>query len=145
MSYCCIPLGLFLGLSACQAQTGPVADNPQASQASQASQIDVPHPLLGCWESDDGLEREVWTTDPSGWMIGYAASRNADGGVTFFEHMRVEQGSAEEVLVVTGAGNDGPVRFVRALTNDTNIRGAVRRADFRYHRRFCAAFSESGL
>lgn len=80
-----------------------------------AAETDAPetfHPFIGCWENENGLEREGWTIDPSGWLIGYAASRDAEGNVTFFEHMRVERSGDAEVLVVTGQDNS-QTRFTR--------------------------------
>jgi len=75
------------------------------------------HPFVGCWENETGLEREGWTIDPSGWLIGYAASRDANGNVTFFEHMRVERNKDREILVVTGQDNS-ETRFTRLLVED---------------------------
>jgi len=89
---------------------------------SQASISESPadlHPFVGCWENDTGLEREGWTIDPSGWLIGYAASRDIEGNVTFFEHMRLERGDDSEVLVVTGQGNS-ETRFTRRKTEDSS-------------------------
>ena len=78
------------------------------------------HPFVGCWETENGLEREGWTIDPSGWLIGYAASRDADGNVTFFEHMRVERSGDNEVLVVTGQNNN-ETRFTRHIGDDLSL------------------------
>jgi len=75
------------------------------------------HPFVGCWENENGLEREAWTEDPSGWLVGYAASRDADGNVTFFEHMRIEVAGEGEVLVVTGQDNS-ETRFARNMGDD---------------------------
>lgn len=75
------------------------------------------HPFIGCWENDTGLEREGWTMDPSGWLVGYAASRDADGNVTFFEHMRIERSKGPEMLVVTGQDNS-ETRFMRRVGDD---------------------------
>lgn len=83
--------------------------------ASDAVAPESLHPFVGCWENENGLERESWTIDPSGWLIGYAASRDAEGNVTYFEHMRIERGDAE-VLVVTGQENS-KTRFVRRKTD----------------------------
>lgn len=71
------------------------------------------HPFVGCWETENGLEREGWTVDPSGWLIGYAASRNEAGEVTFFEHMRIESDGA---LTVTG--QDGTQTRFKATETD---------------------------
>jgi len=70
------------------------------------------HPFIGCWENETGLDREGWTIDPSGWLIGYAASRDGAGNITFFEHMRIERSDKQDVLVVTGQDNS-EARFTR--------------------------------
>ncbi len=78
------------------------------------------HPFIGCWETENGLEREMWTADPSGWLIGYALSRDESGKVTFFEHMRIERGEGTEVLVVNG--RDGAMtRFTRRMTDNPEV------------------------
>lgn len=84
--------------------------------ATETSAPEAVHPFVGCWENENGLEREGWTIDPSGWLIGYAASRDAEGNVTFFEHMRIERGDAD-VLVVTGQDNS-ETRFTRRKTDN---------------------------
>jgi len=84
------------------------------SQGSNLDSADISHPFVGCWENENGLEREGWTIDPSGWLIGYAASRDDAGNVTFFEHMRIERSKDPETLVVTG--QDGSeTRFARRI------------------------------
>jgi len=52
--------------------------------------------------------------DPSAWFIGYTTSRDVEGKVTFFEHMRIERGGGTEVLIVTGRDNS-QTRFTRSL------------------------------
>ena len=97
---------LILGLSfaACQQAIETVSPEPL-------------HPFVGCWETENGLEREGWTIDPSGWLVGYAASRDEKGNVTFFEHMRIERGGEAEKLVVTGQDNS-EARFTRQMTDN---------------------------
>ena len=87
-------------------------------QATNNGETEALHPFVGCWETDNGLEREGWTIDPSGWLVGYAASRDAEGNVTFFEHMRIESGKPE-VLVVTGQ-NNSETRFTSRATDNAN-------------------------
>jgi len=100
---CFITFVLGLNFAACQ-------------PAAETSAPESPHPFVGCWENENSLEREGWTIDPSGWLIGYAASRDAEGNVTFFEHMRIERGVDTEVLVVTGQDNS-ETRFTRRKTD----------------------------
>ncbi len=95
-----------LSLAACQ----------QATKIMPKADV---HPFVGCWETENGLERESWTIDPSGWLVGYAASRDTAGNVTFFEHMRIERGGESEVLVVTGQNNT-ETRFKGRGTSNPN-------------------------
>ena len=88
-----------------------------ACQTSADKQTPVEHPFIGCWESDDRLSREGWTIDPSGWLVGYAISRSADGNVEFYESMRIERGDGSDVLVVTGA-DGSTTRFPRDKNSD---------------------------
>lgn len=86
------------------------ATSPPSAAPSQAS-----HPFVGCWDSADGLSREGWTIDPSGWLVGYSANRNAAGEVTFYEAMRVERKpDTADILVVTGM-TGGTTRFTRDM------------------------------
>jgi len=81
-------------------------------------------PFVGCWESEDGLSREGWTVDPSGWLVGYVLDRDAAGTVKFFEHMRIEVGQETdkaETFVVNHWKADAPVHFTRETTEDSNV------------------------
>lgn len=94
-----------------------VESSPRDGDGDGDADAEALHPFVGCWENETGLEREGWTIDPSGWLIGYAANRTEEGDVTFFEHMRVERSGEVETLVVSG--QDGStVRFDRKLTDD---------------------------
>ncbi len=91
--------------------------------AVSAETPDLSHPFIGCWESEDTLSREGWTIDPSGWLIGYAANRDEDNTVTFFESMRIERAKdVPDVLVVTGGQDDSTVRFIREETAEGTYR-----------------------
>lgn len=96
-------LAAMLLLPACQALPGEPGERP--------------HPFVGCWESDNGLSREGWTIDPSGWLVGYAISRDDAGRVSFYESMRIERGSGADVFVATGA-DGSTTRFPREETGD---------------------------
>ncbi len=101
-----IGFAMALGVSAC----APVVDDQSESV----------HPFVGCWDSEDGLSREGWTIDPSGWLIGYSANRDEQGKVTFFEHMRIERGDGPDRLVVSGL-QGAPVAFTRVETENEKI------------------------
>lgn len=89
---------------------GACATAPVSQESAQSV-----HPFVGCWDSVDGLSREGWTIDPSGWLVGYSANRNEAGEVTFYEAMRVERKpDTPDVLVVTGMAG-GMTRFTRDM------------------------------
>ncbi len=75
------------------------------------------HPFEGCWQTDNGLEREVWVSDPSGWLFGYSLSRGDTGRITFFEQMRIEVAETGLSLVVIGP-KGAIVRFDREPTDN---------------------------
>ena len=79
----------------------------------------APHPFVGCWDSENGLSREGWTIDPSGWLIGYAINRSEDGSVQFYESMRVERGDGPDVFVASGS-DGSTTRFPREETSDVD-------------------------
>lgn len=89
------------------------------SDESSSAQAEV-HPFTGCWQSEDGLSREVWVADPSGWLFGYALNRKDDGSIGFFEQMRFEQNDDESAFVVS-AGGDDTVRFEREAAQDSMV------------------------
>ena len=65
------------------------------------------------------MSREVWTQDPSGWLFGYSANREADGRVSFFEQMRIEP--REDGLTFVVIGQDGDIaEFDRVDTGAAN-------------------------
>jgi hypothetical protein len=98
----------------CFAVLGAGCSNVKSPKIKQTMHADTP--FVGCWESEDGLAREVWSRDPSGWLFGYALNRSETGDVLFFEQMRIEKSGTSETLIVTAA--QGPsVRFVREMTD----------------------------
>lgn len=87
---------------------------PSESEQTIKPATETLHPLaamIGCWESEDGLSREVWSKDPSGWMFGYALDRDGDNRVKFFEQMRIEIIEGQSQLIVSARSND-PVTFI---------------------------------
>ena len=100
-------LGL-LALAGCTS-TGPVEPGPSA------------HPLAwitGCWISESGTSKEVWSIPEAGYVFGYAVTLG-DGGVSFFEQMRIKPGPLY-MLNVYPAGV-GPSKFVESLQGDQSV------------------------
>jgi len=47
--------------------------------------------LSGCWESQEGSYREIWSQSEHGHFFGYAVTLK-DGSVSFFEQMHIAPG-----------------------------------------------------
>ena len=47
--------------------------------------------LTGCWQSEDGDTREIWSTSEGGYLFGYSVVYH-DGQAVFFEQMRIDPG-----------------------------------------------------
>lgn len=66
--------------------------------------------LEGCWRSEDGLSREVWSGDEGDVRFGYSATLAPDGGLQGFEQLRLETIEGEEAYLAY-PGGVGPTRF----------------------------------
>ena len=91
----------------------------QLQAASPAAPPD--HPLewiTGCWISESGAAKEVWSDAEAGYLFGYAVTLK-EGGVSFFEQMRIQPGPLY-VLNVYPKGI-GPSKFVESLQGDQSI------------------------
>lgn len=64
--------------------------------------------LSGCWQSESGDAREVWSGSEDGYYFGYAVTLQ-EGQVVFFEQMRIDPG-AQPVFNAYPAGQ-GPSAF----------------------------------
>ena len=79
------------------------------------------HPLgwlTGCWQSESGMSREVWSSPETGYLFGYALTLD-QGGISFFEQMRIQPGP----LYVFNAypAGDGPFKFVESEQGDQSV------------------------
>ena len=61
--------------------------------------------LMGCWESEDGASREVWTRGADGLMFGFNVVHRK-GEVAFFEQLRLERRDAGWVYVAAPRGGE---------------------------------------
>ncbi|MEO0607956.1 MAG: DUF6265 family protein [Pseudomonadota bacterium] len=73
-----------LALNACTSLSSADAPGPDTRPPSNA--LDW---LTGCWQSESGDAREVWSEAEDGYYFGYAVSLR-DGKVVFFEQMRID-------------------------------------------------------
>ncbi|MGD2133465.1 MAG: DUF6265 family protein [Maricaulaceae bacterium] len=67
--------------------------------------------LTGCWVTDDGATREIWSEPYGDLLFGYAVTEQ-DGAVVFFEDLRIEPTETGADYVASPGGGD-PVRFER--------------------------------
>ena len=69
--------------------------------------------LAGCWQSQSGDYREVWSR-PEGWhLFGYAVSLDSEGKAQFFEQMRIDVFPDDSLKVIFNAypKGVGPSQF----------------------------------
>ncbi len=59
--------------------------------------------MVGCWQSLDGANREVWSTPTAGIMFGNATTVN-NGQLAFFEQSRIMLNSTPATYVVSPNG-----------------------------------------
>jgi len=83
--------------------------------------------LTGCWQSDDGVTREVWSTSEDGYYFGYSVVTK-ESRVIFFEHMRINSGPLP-VFNAYPAG-EGPYPFAATAFSETSITFANPDHDF---------------
>ena len=63
----------------------------------------------GCWQSDSGSTREIWTRSHDGLVFGHSVTLR-DGELVFFEDLRIEAFGEPGAYVASPAGRT-PVRF----------------------------------
>tara|TARA_R110000782_G_scaffold130410_1_gene222092 strand:- start:2328 stop:2774 length:447 start_codon:yes stop_codon:yes gene_type:complete len=83
--------------------------------------------LTGCWESEDGSYREVWSSPEHGYLFGYAVSLE-DNAVTFFEQTRIAPGPSA-VFNAYPAG-EGPSPFTERARTRASIEFANAEHDY---------------
>ena len=64
--------------------------------------------LTGCWQSADGVTREVWSASEDGYYFGYSVVTKNDH-VIFFEQMRIDP--APQPVFHAYPSGDGPFPF----------------------------------
>ena len=69
----------------------------------------IPAWLMGCWDTDNGT-REVWIQLHQDVAFGANVAVQQDGGLAFFEQLRIERTIDGLVLAAYPAGK-GPTRF----------------------------------
>ena len=71
--------------------------------------------MSGCWQSESGDYREVWSAAEGSYLFGYAVSFDANGASVFFEQMRIDlfpEDTSNQVFNAYPKGT-GPSAFVQ--------------------------------
>jgi hypothetical protein len=68
--------------------------------------------MLGCWQSADGVNKEVWSYPEGGIMFGYATTTR-DGGLATWEQSRIDQRASRASYTASPEGQR-PITFVEA-------------------------------
>ena len=68
--------------------------------------------MVGCWQSADGVNKEVWSYPEGGIMFGYATTTR-DGQMATWEQSRIDQRPAQATYTASPEGQR-PVTFVEA-------------------------------
>ncbi len=78
--------------------------------------------LSGCWGSEDGSAREVWSADEGGVLFGYGVQHDADGQVSSFEQLRIEADESGALAYIASPNGAAPTRFVSVLLTPNRAR-----------------------
>ena len=68
--------------------------------------------MVGCWQSADGVNKEVWSYPEGGIMFGYATTTR-DGAVTTWEQSRIDIRPSRSTSTASPEGQR-PITFVEA-------------------------------
>lgn len=105
-------LAILIGAGAC-AQL----DHGEAATPAVGEPFDW---LMGCWETEAGQTREVWTREGAELLFGHNAVRR-DGDIVFFEQLRLERRDGAWVYSAYPKGV-GPTEFVLAAQDLASAR-----------------------
>lgn len=83
--------------------------------------------LTGCWQSEDGVTREIWSGSEDGYYFGYNVVLK-DGHAVFFEQMRIDPAPLP-VFNAYPTGN-GPFPFAATTLSETSVTFANPDHDF---------------
>jgi Domain of unknown function (DUF6265) len=68
--------------------------------------------MIGCWQSADGANKEVWSYPEGGIMFGYATTKK-DGAMTTWEQSRIDSRPSRATYTASPEGQR-PITFVEA-------------------------------
>lgn len=103
--------------------------------------------MLGCWQSADGVNKEVWSYPEGGIMFGYATTTR-DGAVTTWEQSRIDLRTARATYTASPEGQR-PVTFTEKMPAPDAVVPAVdvtfENGDHDYPQRIAYRRTEAGL
>lgn len=103
--------------------------------------------MLGCWQSADGVNKEVWSYPEGGIMFGYATTTR-DGVMTTWEQSRIDLRTARSTYTASPEGQR-PVVFTEAMPAADSPVPAVavtfENGDHDYPQRIAYRRTEQGL
>jgi len=77
--------------------------------------------MIGCWQSPDGVNKEVWSYPEGGIMFGYATTTR-DGALATWEQSRIDQRASRAVYTASPEGQR-PVQFLEKVTDPLALAG----------------------
>ena len=103
--------------------------------------------MLGCWQSADGVNKEVWSYPEGGIMFGYATTTR-DGAVTTWEQSRIDLRTSRSTYTASPEGQR-PVTFTEKAPDPTAALPATsvtfENGDHDYPQRIAYRQTEQGL
>jgi hypothetical protein len=103
--------------------------------------------MLGCWQSADGVNKEVWSYPEGGIMFGYATTTR-DGAVTTWEQSRIDLRTSRATYTASPEGQR-PITFTETLPGPTATLPvttvAFENGDHDYPQRIAYRRTEQGL
>ena len=74
--------------------------------------------LTGCWQSQDGSTREIWSASEDGYYFGYSVVFS-EGQAVFFEQMRIDP--AEPPVFNAYPRGEGPSAFPAIAQTESSV------------------------
>lgn len=103
--------------------------------------------MLGCWQSADGVNKEVWSYPEGGIMFGYATTTR-EGAVTTWEQSRIDLRTSRSTYTASPEGQR-PVTFTEKAPDPTVALPATsvtfENGDHDYPQRIAYRQTEQGL
>jgi Domain of unknown function (DUF6265) len=103
--------------------------------------------MIGCWMSQDGVNKEVWSYPEGGIMFGYATTTR-DGSLATWEQSRIDQRASRAVYTASPEGQR-PIQFLEKTPDPLALTGrgqvTFENGDHDYPQRISYRATEDGL